>query len=149
MPSAAAESPRNPVDQIKNVRRLAARRQIAIGERVQDCRARREPVCPAFDVGKSKELERPHVIAGQRRDFARGHVVRAPFEPGGFGRIGEELFACGIKSAADDYRYATRAGTTVSMEACILPNDIAAKCRELTSSRQNPEIPEVTVPLLL
>jgi hypothetical protein len=51
------QSPRSPVDQIENVGRLAWR-QIAIGNRFQDCRARRWLVFRHSILGKSKELER-------------------------------------------------------------------------------------------
>jgi RimK-like ATP-grasp domain len=41
--------------------------------------------------------------------------------------VGQEVFACKVTSEADDYRYA--AGR-VDMEACSLPDDIAARCKK-------------------
>lgn len=45
--------------------------------------------------------------------------------------VGDEVFACRITSDADDYRYANEA---VDMQACELPDEVAALCRRLTRS---------------
>jgi len=42
--------------------------------------------------------------------------------------IGEATFACEIRSAVDDYRYAARANASVTMAAIDLPPDFAASC---------------------
>jgi glutathione synthase/RimK-type ligase-like ATP-grasp enzyme len=45
--------------------------------------------------------------------------------------VGEQVFACQITSAADDYRYSSE---PVGMQACELPPGVAARCRALTRS---------------
>jgi hypothetical protein len=45
--------------------------------------------------------------------------------------VGEEIFACEIISAADDYRYATRQGSSVEIRPYELPMDIADRCKSL------------------
>jgi len=45
--------------------------------------------------------------------------------------VGEEVFACKVISNADDYRYATE---RVDMQACRLPDDVAARCKTLAGS---------------
>jgi glutathione synthase/RimK-type ligase-like ATP-grasp enzyme len=56
----------------------------------------------------------------------RGHLVR------------ESVFACEIRSASgdvafDDYRYASRDGVTITIHASTLPDEVAERCRMLTS----------------
>ena len=48
--------------------------------------------------------------------------------------VGDAVFASEISSAADDYRYATRQGHGVEVRACELPQDVADRCRALTTS---------------
>lgn len=48
--------------------------------------------------------------------------------------VGEQLFATRVRSAATDYRYASREGAGVEMEPADLPPEIAAAC--LSVSRQ-------------
>jgi glutathione synthase/RimK-type ligase-like ATP-grasp enzyme len=48
--------------------------------------------------------------------------------------VGEEVFACEIHSTADDFRYAAAQGGETVMSACELPEDIAARCRALSTS---------------
>jgi len=43
--------------------------------------------------------------------------------------VGEALFACEIRSPADDYRYAARQGLSTGLAACTLPDEVAARCR--------------------
>jgi glutathione synthase/RimK-type ligase-like ATP-grasp enzyme len=45
--------------------------------------------------------------------------------------VGDEVFACEIESSADDYRYAGRSGTTVSIRDSPLEDDVAERCRSL------------------
>ena len=49
--------------------------------------------------------------------------------------VGDDLFACRIASAADDYRYAD---ASVSMRACDLPADVARRCVELATAMDLP-----------
>jgi glutathione synthase/RimK-type ligase-like ATP-grasp enzyme len=42
--------------------------------------------------------------------------------------VGEQTFACRIRSSADDYRYASQDGHAVDIEACELPPAIAQSC---------------------
>ncbi|HEY0555732.1 MAG TPA: RimK domain-containing protein ATP-grasp [Thermoanaerobaculia bacterium] len=47
--------------------------------------------------------------------------------------VGEEVFACAIKSSADDFRYAAQQGGETEMRACELPADCAQRCRALSA----------------
>jgi glutathione synthase/RimK-type ligase-like ATP-grasp enzyme len=47
--------------------------------------------------------------------------------------VDEEVFACRIRSAAEDYRYAGTQGTAISIEACVLPDEIEARCFRLAA----------------
>jgi glutathione synthase/RimK-type ligase-like ATP-grasp enzyme len=46
--------------------------------------------------------------------------------------VGDEVFACVIASNADDYRYASRQGDTVTLRAFDPPDDLAETCRRLS-----------------
>jgi RimK-like ATP-grasp domain len=48
--------------------------------------------------------------------------------------VGNEVFACEVRSSADDYRYAARQGVGVEIRAYQLPQDVADRCRALTKS---------------
>jgi hypothetical protein len=48
--------------------------------------------------------------------------------------VGKEIFACKILSDADDYRYATKQGTTVKIQPCDLPEEVASRCKALAAS---------------
>lgn len=48
--------------------------------------------------------------------------------------VGEEVFACEIVSAADDYRYAYRHGLSVHMRPYTLPAAYAERCRALAAA---------------
>ena len=48
--------------------------------------------------------------------------------------VGNEVFACEIVSAADDYRYAGRHGGTVTIRACDLPEECSDRCRALAAA---------------
>jgi hypothetical protein len=47
--------------------------------------------------------------------------------------VGNELFACEIQSAADDYRYAGRSGADVQARPCALPDEMARDCLTLSA----------------
>jgi hypothetical protein len=47
--------------------------------------------------------------------------------------VDEEVFACRIRSAAEDYRYAGTQGVAISMQACGLPDEIEARCFSLAA----------------
>lgn len=47
--------------------------------------------------------------------------------------VGEEVFACEILSAADDFRYAAQQGAVTEMRACELSEECAARCRNLAA----------------
>lgn len=47
--------------------------------------------------------------------------------------VGDKVFACQIISPSDDYRYAALQGQTVDIRSCVLPPDIAARCKRLAS----------------
>ena len=48
--------------------------------------------------------------------------------------VGDEVFACEVRSRADDYRYATRQGLDVEISPYQLPPDVEDRCRALTKS---------------
>lgn len=48
--------------------------------------------------------------------------------------VGEEVFACTVVSRADDYRYATQRQCSVTIKACELPQDVATRCKMLSTS---------------
>lgn len=48
--------------------------------------------------------------------------------------VGDDVFACEIRSLADDYRYAGRQGLGVEISPYQLPQDVADRCRALTAS---------------
>jgi glutathione synthase/RimK-type ligase-like ATP-grasp enzyme len=49
--------------------------------------------------------------------------------------VGERIFACEIVSDADDYRYADG---PVELRPCVLPSDVAERCRRLAADQQLP-----------
>jgi glutathione synthase/RimK-type ligase-like ATP-grasp enzyme len=48
--------------------------------------------------------------------------------------VGDEIFACELRSEADDYRYSGRSGQTTDVTAIDLPADIAALCRRASAA---------------
>jgi glutathione synthase/RimK-type ligase-like ATP-grasp enzyme len=52
--------------------------------------------------------------------------------------VGDDIFACEIVSAADDYRYGARQGHEVELRACALPPDCAERCLRLARSLKLP-----------
>jgi glutathione synthase/RimK-type ligase-like ATP-grasp enzyme len=48
--------------------------------------------------------------------------------------VGDEVFACEIFSAADDYRYGARQGMAAELRACVLPHDCTERCLTLAHS---------------
>jgi len=47
--------------------------------------------------------------------------------------VGDKIFACQIISPSDDYRYAVLHGQTVDIRPCVIPADIAERCKILAS----------------
>jgi hypothetical protein len=45
--------------------------------------------------------------------------------------IGDQVYACEILCAADDYRYAARSGASAEIRATTLPEDVTERCRHL------------------
>lgn len=52
--------------------------------------------------------------------------------------VGEEVFACAIDSAADDYRYAARDDKAANLRPAELPEDVAGKCRKVAAALNLP-----------
>jgi len=48
--------------------------------------------------------------------------------------MGEEVFACAIRSPADDYRYASRHNVAVEIRSCDLPIDCIDRCRAMAKA---------------
>jgi glutathione synthase/RimK-type ligase-like ATP-grasp enzyme len=48
--------------------------------------------------------------------------------------VGDEIFASEITSTATDYRYARTLGTSAEMRSCVLPPNIADRCRSMAHS---------------
>ena len=48
--------------------------------------------------------------------------------------VGDKVFACEIRSLADDYRYAAQHGLGVEIRPYQLPHEVADRCRALTRS---------------
>jgi len=48
--------------------------------------------------------------------------------------VGQEIFACELKSSADDYRYASRQGSDVAVRPVDLPADCAERCRMMSAA---------------
>jgi hypothetical protein len=47
--------------------------------------------------------------------------------------VGDKIFACQVISKSDDYRYAILQGQTVDIRPCILPPNVANRCKTLAS----------------
>lgn len=75
--------------------------------------------------------------AFQRLRFLRNcPVLFQEYVPGSDVRVhvvGEEVFAARVRSEATDYRYAPRFGASLAIEACVIPEEVAERCRRLTS----------------
>jgi glutathione synthase/RimK-type ligase-like ATP-grasp enzyme len=63
--------------------------------------------------------------ATQLQEYISGNDIRAHV-------LGEEVFACTVESEAVDYRYPTAEQADPKIEACELPQEIAARCVRLT-----------------
>jgi glutathione synthase/RimK-type ligase-like ATP-grasp enzyme len=48
--------------------------------------------------------------------------------------VGREVYTCKILSDADDYRYATRLGESVTIQSDMLPEEVADRCKMLVAS---------------
>jgi hypothetical protein len=90
---------------ISGVRSIVSRFTAAHAERLQDLRW-----CPT---------QFQEYIAG------RDHRIHT---------VGDDVFACEIISAADDYRYGARHGMEAELRACVLPHDCAERCLRLARS---------------
>jgi len=60
-----------------------------------------------------------------------GHDVRVHV-------VGDDMFPARIETGADDYRYATRQGSSAEITACTLPPEILARCRMLSERLRLP-----------
>lgn len=67
----------------------------------------------------------------QFQKYIPGHDVRVHV-------VGDDVFPCRVATGADDYRYASRQGSTTDMSACTLPDDVTARCRALSARLQLP-----------
>jgi len=45
--------------------------------------------------------------------------------------VGERVFSCEVTSSADDYRYGSRQGHSVTFARKVLPEDVETRCKEL------------------
>src|SRR5262249_6162488 len=52
--------------------------------------------------------------------------------------VGSEVFACEVRSDADDYRYAARQGATCDLSTISLPQQVADRCRKLAATVELP-----------
>jgi len=72
--------------------------------------------------------------AGRLDDLGACPIQLQAFVPGQDIRVhvvGDDVFASAVDSGADDYRYASRQGSSVDMQAYELPAEVAALCRRL------------------
>ncbi|HEX7837905.1 MAG TPA: hypothetical protein VF469_10610 [Kofleriaceae bacterium] len=67
----------------------------------------------------------------QFQKYIPGHDVRVHV-------VGDDVFPCLVATGADDYRYASRQGSTAEMSACTLPDEIMARCRAVSAWLQLP-----------
>ena len=67
----------------------------------------------------------------QFQKYIPGHDVRVHM-------VGRDVFPCLVTSGADDYRYASRQGSSAEMSACTLPDDVLARCRALSARLRLP-----------
>lgn len=78
-----------------------------------------------LDRRHAERLERVRWCPTQFQQYIAGTDCRVHV-------IGERVFACEIRSEADDYRYAARQGLSVTHSAVGLPKDVAERCLSLT-----------------
>jgi glutathione synthase/RimK-type ligase-like ATP-grasp enzyme len=81
--------------------------------------------------GDADRLDDVVTCPTQLQKYIAGHDVRVHV-------VGDDVFPARIESGADDYRYATRQGSSVEMTACTLPADILARCREVSARLRLP-----------
>lgn len=74
-----------------------------------------------LDASQISSLERLRCCPVQLQSHVPGVDVRVHV-------VGSQLFACALRSEADDYRYSARAGLKTVVSAIDLPPDIAARC---------------------
>lgn len=106
-------------------------------DRVRQFRAHhREVICKSTSGVRSivrkvtdADLERVDAVRWCPTQFQR-------YVPGDDYRVhvvDDEIFACRIRSAADDYRYAASQGATRLIEACEVPPEVAWRCFQLAA----------------
>jgi glutathione synthase/RimK-type ligase-like ATP-grasp enzyme len=69
-------------------------------------------------------------------DVANAPTQFQQYVPGSDVRVhvaGEEIFATEVRSAAHDYRYASRSGDEVALAATTVPADVADRCRAMAA----------------
>jgi len=74
-------------------------------------------------------------------DVASGPTQFQEYVPGEDVRVhvvGDEVYATAVRSAADDYRYASRTGTSLEVAATDLPRAVAQRCRAAAIAMQLP-----------
>jgi glutathione synthase/RimK-type ligase-like ATP-grasp enzyme len=79
---------------------------------------------------RDEHLERLTDVASgptQFQEYVPGEDVRVHV-------VGDELFATAVRCAADDYRYASRTGQSLSLAATDLPPDVAQRCRAASTA---------------
>ena len=81
--------------------------------------------------GDTDRLDDVVTCPTQLQKYIAGHDVRVHV-------VGDDVFPARIESGADDYRYATRQGSSVEMTACTLPADILARCIEVSARLRLP-----------
>ncbi len=73
---------------------------------------------------QAKHLEDIRWCPTQFQEYVPGHDYRVHV-------VGDEIFACEISSKADDYRYASRQGTSVDVHPYDLPTEVITRCGKL------------------
>src|SRR5262245_35848788 len=84
-----------------------------------------------LDPGDADRLRDVVTCPTQFQKYLPGHDIRVHI-------VGDDVFPARIETGADDYRYASRQGSTVEMTACTLPPDILARCREVSARLRLP-----------
>jgi len=48
--------------------------------------------------------------------------------------VGDDIFACEVRSDADDYRFAERQGVSAQVHSTALPDDVGERCQRLAAA---------------
>ncbi|MFZ5851570.1 MAG: hypothetical protein ACOYY2_09280 [Actinomycetota bacterium] len=75
---------------------------------------------------RDRDLDRVRALPTQFQAYLQGTDVRVHV-------VGEEVFACEVRSAAVDYRYAGQDGLDVEMRPVRLPAQVAERCRQVAA----------------